>query len=411
LADDRALTGGGHAVDWTRVIAHVDMDAFYASVETRDAPELAGRPVVVGGPANRRGVVASASYEARRFGIRSAMSMAQAQRRCLDLVVIAGDHAKYRAASRTLSRVFAEFSPAVEPLSLDEAFLDLTGTGRLLGEPAEIGEALRRRIREELSLAASVGMADSKFVAKLASTHAKPDGLVVVPPEGARAFVQSLPLERMWGVGPATLEALRKLGVRSMAQLAAADRSRLARALGSTAGRWIELAAGRDDRPVVPDARAKSLSRETTFARDVADEGVLEGVLLALAESVARRARRAGLAGRTVQLKVRLPDFTTLSRSRTLAAPTSSATVIFRTAAELLRRVGRDGAAVRLLGVGLSGLVSAPQLELFGAAAAGAPPPRQERLDEAEDSIVARFGASALARARTLVAAKDQRPT
>ncbi|MGQ0721439.1 MAG: DNA polymerase IV [Candidatus Eiseniibacteriota bacterium] len=400
-------------VDWTRVIAHVDMDAFYASVEVRDDPSLAGKPVAVGGAADRRGVVSSASYEARRFGVRSAMPMAQAVRRCPGLVVIHGDHAKYTTASRTLRRVFAEFSPAVEPLSLDEAFLDLTGTRRLLGEPREIGVALRRRIRKELALTASVGLADSKFVAKLASAHAKPDGLVVVPPDDARRFVQSLPLDRMWGVGPATRAALQRLGVRTMAALAAADPARLSHALGGAAERWIALAEGRDDRPVVPDARARSLSRETTFPQDVGDAGVLEGVLLALAESVARRARRAGFAGRTVQLKVRLADFTTLSRSRTLAAPTSSATTLFRAAADLFRGVDRRGSAVRLLGVGLAGLVDAPQLELFGGATTGGPEDlaRRDRLDEAEDSIVARFGAAALARARTLVAARDQRPT
>jgi DNA polymerase-4 len=400
-------------LNWTRVIAHVDMDAFYASVEVRDDPALAGKPVAVGGAADRRGVVASASYEARRFGVRSAMPMAQAIRRCPRLIVIHGDHAKYTTASRTLRRVFAEFSPAVEPLSLDEAFLDLTGTRRLLGEPRDVGEALRRRIREELSLTASVGLAGSKFVAKLASAHAKPDGLLVVPPDAARRFVQSLPLDRMWGVGPATLAALEGLGVRTMAALAAADPARLSRALGSSAERWIALAEGRDDRPVVPDAHAKSLSRETTFPRDIGDAGVLEGVLLALAESVGRRARRAGVAGRTVQLKVRLADFSTLTRARTIPAPTSSATTIFRAAAELFHRVDRRGAPVRLLGVGLTGLVNASQLELFGGSAAGGAEDvaRQDRLDEAEDSIVARFGAAALARARTLVTSPDQRPT
>jgi DNA polymerase-4 len=396
-------------VAWDRVIAHVDMDAFYASVEIRDDPTLAGRPVAVGGAADRRGVISSASYEARRFGVRSAMPTATARRLCPELLVVPGNMAKYQAASRVLRRIFGEFSPCVEPLSLDEAFLDLTGCDRLLGPPAAVGDRLRGRIREELSLTGSVGISGSKFVAKLASDHRKPDGLTVVPPEEAAAFVQSLPLERLWGAGPSTIETLHRLGIRTIRALAAADPRRLAADLGSSAGRLVELANGIDSRPVVPDAPAKSLSHETTFARDVADVGVLEGVLLGLAEGVARRARRGGVSGRTVHLKVRRPDFTTWTRSRTLASPTREAATIFRAARELFHALDRGGAPVRLIGVGISGLTDAPQLELelFPAAkpetAAG--PERLGRLEEAEDAIVTRFGRGALARARTLLAA------
>jgi len=395
---------------WGRVIAHVDMDAFYASVEVRDDPSLAGIPLAIGGSADKRGVVSSASYEARRYGVRSAMPTSTALRLCPTLTVLPGSMEKYRAASRVLRRIFAEFSPCVEPLSLDEAFLDLTGSQRLLGEPRRIGEALRARIRAELVLTASVGVSVSKYVAKLASDHRKPDGLTVVPPGEVERFVQSLPLERLWGAGPATLRALREQGIRTMAALAAADRKSLRRALGSQADRLVELARGIDDRPVVPDLPAKSISHETTFARDQEDDGVLEGVLLALAESVARRARRAGVSGRTVHLKLRLPDFTTLTRSRTLGSPTREATRIFRVARELLRGIERGGEAVRLIGVGVSGLTGAPQLELElcpprGGGQAPVDPDRLHRLEEAEDAIVTRFGKGALARARTLFAA------
>jgi DNA polymerase-4 len=397
-------------MSWTRIIGHVDMDAFYASVEVRDDPSLGGRPLVVGGGADRRGVVASASYEARRYGIRSAMPTAQALRRCRDLVVIPGDMAKYQAASRVLRRIFHEFSPAVEPLSLDEAFLELTGTERLFGPPRAIGERIRQRIRDELGLTASVGISASKFVAKLASDHEKPDGLTIVPPEEIPAFLRSLPLARLWGVGPRTLEALEAAGVRTMAALADADGRRLSRAVGFDAGRLIELARGVDDRPVVPDHEAKSISHETTFARDVGDEDILVGVLARLAGQVARRARRHAVSGRTVFLKLRLPDFTTLSRRRTLASPTHETAEILEVACELFRAVDRGGEPVRLLGVGLANLVDAPQLalDLFGDAGheAGLPREKVDRLETAEDAIADRFGGKAVARGRALLGSR-----
>jgi DNA polymerase-4 len=392
---------------WDRVIAHVDMDAFYASVEVRDDPSLAGRPIVVGGPAESRGVVSAASYEARKFGVHSAMPMSTALRLCPELVVVPGNMKKYQTASRVLRRIFDSYSPCVEPLSLDEAFLDLTGSGRLLGEPMIAGEAIRRSIREELGLTGSVGISNSKFVAKLASDFRKPDGLTVVPPDDVERFVQSLPLERLWGAGPTTVEALKRHGIRTIRAIATVDIAHLRRAVGNSAERLARLARGEDDRPVVPEMAAKSISHETTFARDVCDDGVLEGVLLGLAEGVARRARHAGVSGRTVQFKLRLPDFTTLTRSRT-GPPTREAARIFRTARELFRAVDRKGEAVRLLGVGISGLTDAPQLELalFPEAEPETRPaaPKVERLLETEDAIVTRFGRTALSRARTLIA-------
>ncbi len=399
-------------MSWPRTIAHVDMDSFYVSVEVRDDPSLAGKPVVVGGDPGKRGVVAAASYESRRWGIHSAMPMATAVKRCPDLLVIRGDMRKYRNVSRSLRRIFAEFSPLVEPLSLDEAFLDLTGAERLFGSPREIGEAIRKRIRSQLALTASVGIAASKFVAKLASDYDKPDGLTIVPPEFAPEFVRSLPLERLWGVGPSTLELLRQAGIRSIAALAEADGGMLERRLGPGSRRLIALAQGRDDRPVVANQPAKSISHEMTFAEDLQDEEVLEGILLKQAERVARRARSADVSGRTVTLKLRLPDFKTYTRSRTLVSPTQDAETVFRAARTLLRALPRRAVGVRLIGVGLTGFDGGAQLalELFGDAGhANAPSDRKRRrLHEAEDALVERFGADVLGRARSLLGRESE---
>ena len=393
---------------WPRTIAHVDMDSFYVSVEIRDDPSLAGKPVVVGGEPGGRGVVSAASYEARRYGVRSATPMTTALARCPHLVVLRGDMRKYQDVSRDLREIFREFSPIIEPLSLDEAFLDLTGSARLLGTPLEIGQAIRLRIRERLDLTASVGIAASKFVAKLASDYDKPDGLTIVPPDEAVAFVRSLPLERLWGVGPATLDALHAAGVRSIAALAAADPRQLERRVGSVANRLVCLARAEDDRPVVPDAPAKSISHETTFAVDVVDTDDLEAVLFRLAESVARRARRARVSGRTVTLKLRLPDFDTFTRSHTRSSPTRDATEIFREAVSLLRGMPRRSEGVRLIGVGLTGLEGAPQLELplfgdMGHELPGLDEERRRHLHDAEDAVVERFGPRALRHARGLL--------
>lgn len=392
---------------WERVIGHVDMDSFYASVEVRDRPSLRGKPLAVGGSADGRGVVSSASYEARRFGVRSAMPMSTALRKCPDLVVLGGDMAKYQHVSRELRQIFDSFSPRVEPLSLDEAFLDLTGSEKLLGGPREIGEAIRRRIASDLSLTGSVGIAESKFVAKLASDHDKPDGLTIVPPEETRAFVQSLPLERLWGVGPRTLESLRAAGIRTIAALADADETVLRQRVGNGAARLIELANGIDRRPVVPDAPARSVSHEVTFARDEDDDELLTAVLLGLSEKVARRARKLGVSGRTVTLKLRLPDFTTLSRSRTVDAPVESAAVLFGIGRELMRSIPRDGKAVRLIGIGLANLVEKTQLTLDLHGDAGHEEPvssaRRRALDALEDALEGKFGAGTVRRARTLL--------
>lgn len=389
-------------MSWQRIIGHVDMDAFYASVEVRDDPSLAGRPIAVGGSAEGRGVVSSASYEARKFGVRSAMPMAQALKRCPDLVVVPGRMHQYAAASRVLHRVFQEFTPLLEPLSLDEAFLDLTASRRLFGEPREIGEKIRRRIVEELDLTASVGLSVSKFVAKLASDHDKPDGLTVVPPDEVKTFVRSLPLRRLWGVGPRTLEALESAGIRTMAALADADENWLAGALGPNSVRLIRLANGEDSRAVVPHHGAKSISHETTFERDLTDVDTLEGVIGRLSELAARRARRQALAARTVTLKLRQPDFTTLTRRKTLPSPTAKTAEITEAARALFREIHQVGDAVRLLGVGLANLVEAAQLalDLFGDPGheEGVTAEKTRRLESAEDAIADRFGGKVVGR-------------
>src|SRR5689334_2301975 len=334
---------------------HVDMDAFYASVEVRRRPELRGKPVVVGG-AGPRGVVSAASYEARRFGVRSAMPGARARRLCPHAVFLPPDFSAYTAASRAVMAVFRDVTPLVEPLSLDEAFLDVAGAVRLVGPPAAIAALIRRRILDEQRLTCSVGVAPTKFVAKLASTRAKPDGLVVVPADRVLDYLHPLPVEALWGVGERSAETLRRLGLARIRDLAQAPIGMLRSALGDAAATHLhELAWGRDPRPVVPEQVEKSIGAETTFDVDVADPDVIRRALLSLAGKTAARLRQSGNAGRTVVLKVRLADFRTLSRSRTLPAATDVTQEIFQTAWGLFEAL-RPGDRIRLVGVRVEGL-------------------------------------------------------
>src|SRR5262245_45320132 len=334
---------------------HVDMDAFYASVEVRRQPELRGQPVVVGG-SGPRGVVSSASYEARAFGVRSAMPGSQARRLCPQAVFLPPDMAAYSAASRDVMRIFADVTPLVEPLSVDEAFLDVAGARRLLGPPTQIAEHIRARIRSELNLTCSVGVASTKFMAKLASTRAKPDGLLVVKAEDALAFLHPLPVEALWGVGERTADVLRRLGLRTVGDVAQAPLGMLRQALGEAAAAHLHaLAWARDPRRVTPERVEKSVGSETTFDVDVADPDVIRETLLALANGVAVRLRHAQVAGRTVAIKVRLSDFTTLNRSRTLGTPTDVARDIFDEAWSLFRALA-PGDRIRLIGVRVEGL-------------------------------------------------------
>jgi DNA polymerase-4 len=385
---------------WPRIIAHVDMDAFYASIEIRDDPSLEGKPVVVGGASESRGVVSAASYEARKYGIHSAMPMATAERLCPHLIRLPVNMEKYRSVSEQIMEILRSFSPLVEPLSLDEAFLDLTGTEETLGPPPEVGRRIKERIREATRLTASVGIAPAKFVAKIASDLEKPDGLVVVEPGQVVSFLAPLPIARLWGVGPRTREALEEMGIRTIGDLARIGRRRLVARFGVHGERLFDLARGHDEREVVPEWEAKSYSHEQTFARDQTDGELLEGVLLDQALRVSRRLRRDAVCGRVVVLKLRYHDFTTVTRRVTLDGPTADGDEIYRVARHLFRRHW-TGEPVRLIGVGVSRIESAAgeMLDLFTPADAML---RRERLARVIDRIEERFGRGRIVRAKML---------
>jgi len=370
---------------------HVDMDAFYASVEVLKDPSLRGKPVVVGG-AGARGVVMSASYESRRFGVRSAMPSARARRLCPEAVFVRPDFSAYRAYATRLREVFLSFTPLVEPLSLDEAFLDVGGASRLFGEPAEIAARIRARVLEETELVCSVGVAPNKFLAKMASTRAKPDGVIVVPRDGVEAFLHPLPVDALWGVGEKTDEVLRRLGVRTVGELAATTPRVLERVLGEQQGRHLAaLAIGQDDRSVIPYEPPKQVSHEETFERDLDAEDDIRRELLRLSFRVAARLRKEGFRARTVTLKARLASFTTLTRSRTLSDATDVGNDLYGVVAELFRALpSRGRLRIRLLGVAASGLRSsgADQLALVRAG-------RWEDAERALDRIERRFGVGA----------------
>lgn len=364
-----------------RTILHVDMDAFFASVELLRHPELRGRPVAVGGTGDR-GVIAAASYEARVHGVTSAMPSARARRLCAELVLLPGDHAHYAEVSERIMAIFRTVTPLVEPLSLDEAFLDVTGARRLHGSGAEVADAIRRRVLEEEGLACSVGVATNKFIAKLASADAKPipgpdgprpgPGILVIPAGGELAYLHPLSVSRLWGVGPATLAKLSRIGVRTVGDLARLGVGALTATLGDSAGAHLHsLAEGVDDRVVEPDREPRSVSSEETFSVDRRTLEELRGTLVRLADSVADRLRRAGVRGRTVHLKVRYADFSTVTRSHTLTTPTDRGTTLRDEAWTMLRELPVER-GVRLLGVGSSNLTREPAAE-------------QLRLDEAPE--------------------------
>ncbi len=382
------------------------MDAFYASVEVRRRPELRGKPVVVGGD-GPRSVVSSASYEARRFGVRSAMPGAAAKRLCPQAVFLPVDMAEYVAASRQVMAVFADVTPLVEQLSVDEAFLDVSGGLRLFGRPTAIAQHIRARIAAELRLPCSVGVAASKFLAKLASTRAKPDGLLVVSAGRELEFLHPLPIDALWGVGQRTGEVLGRLGLRTVADVAHAPLGMLRQALGEASARHLhELAWARDPRQVTVNRVEKSISAETTFDVDVADADVLRRTLLGLASKVAVRLRAAGHAGRTVAIKVRLADFRTLSRSRTLGDPTDVARHIFDTAWALYQALD-PGVKIRLLGVRVEGLAEGEQARQL---ALGEREHGWREAERAADAAAARFGSAMVGPASLLrTAARERR--
>ena len=380
---------GPGADDAGCTILHVDMDAFYASVEVRRRPELRGRPVIVGG-AGGRGVVSAASYEARRYGVRSAMPSSRARALCPHAVFLPPDFTAYTAASRAVMKIFRDVTPLVEPLSLDEAFLDVAGARRLLGRPAEIARGIREKIFAEQRLTCSVGVAATKFVAKLGSTRAKPDGMIVVPAADVLEFLHPLPVGALWGVGDKAAERLQRLGLTTVGDLARASQAMLRGAVGDAAAAHLhELSWGRDPRKVVPEHEEKSIGAETTFETDVTDPAVLRRHLLALSDKVGARLRAAGQVGRTVSIKVRWSDFRTVTRSRTMATTTDVAREIFETSQALLRTLG-VAEPVRLIGVRVEGLApaaSAPrQLTL------GEPENGWREAEAAADAVAARFG-------------------
>jgi DNA polymerase-4 len=340
-------------------VLHIDMDAFYASVELIRRPDLRGKPMIVGGEGSR-GVVLSATYEARTFGVASAMPMSRARRLCPQAVIISPTFGAYSAASAGVMEVFRSVTPLVEPLSLDEAFLDVRGAARRMGGARMIGEWIRATIEDEQGITCSVGVASTKFVAKLASAHCKPDGLLVVPAEGVVEFLHPLPVAALWGVGEKTEEVLRKLGLHTVGDLASTPVHTLQRALGPAAGAHLSaLSWGRDQRVVTPTEPEKSIGAEETFPVDVDDPDVVRRELLRLSERTAARVRAAHQVGRTVAVKIRFADFTTISRSKTLPEATDVGRTVYETALGLYDALGLERARLRLVGVRLEGLSAA----------------------------------------------------
>jgi DNA polymerase-4 len=382
-----------------RAILHVDMDAFFASVEQRDRPELRGQPVIVGGGGNR-GVVAAASYEVRVFGVRSAMPTREALRRCPHAIVVPPRHGHYGAVSRQIFAVFHEFTPLVQGLSLDEAFLDVTASQGALGDAESIAREIKRRIRERTQLTASVGVAPNKLVAKIASDLRKPDGLVVVRPHEVRALLDPLPISRLFGLGPRTAPRVEALGIHTLGQLRQASPARLRPIFGRYTEQVQQRAAGIDDRPVVPDEDEKQISAEETFDTDITDRARLHAEVARLADKACSRVRARGFVGGRVTVKIRRGDFTTYTRQRAIEPRTGETRVVARLATELLDAwfATQPRAALRLLGVGVSDLAEAVQPDLFVAPEST----RNRRLDAAVDEIRQKFGNVAVTRASSI---------
>jgi DNA polymerase-4 len=375
-------------------VLHVDMDAFYAMVELRDRPELRGKPVIVGGGGSR-GVVLSATYEARAFGVTSAMPMSRARRLCPQAIVISPQHGRYSEVSAGVMEVFRSITPLVEPLSLDEAFLDVRGAARRFGGARLIGEYIRATVEDEQGITCSVGVAPTKFLAKLASAHCKPDGLLVVPASDVVGFLHPLPVSALWGVGEKTEEVLLKLGLKTVGDLALTPLKTLQRALGPAMGAHLSaLAWGRDERVVTPSEPEKSIGAEETFPVDVDNPDVVRRELLRLSERTAARLRAAGQVGRCVSIKVRFADFTTITRSKTLRESTDVGRVVYETALGLYEALGLERARLRLVGVRVEQLVDAdraPRQLLLGERETG-----WREAEQAVDRAALRFGAGAV---------------
>lgn len=398
-----------------RIIMHVDMDAFFASVEQRDKPALRGKPVLVGG-SSRRGVVAAASYESRKFGCRSAMPMAQALRLCPNAIVVKGNYGKYSAASKAVFEVLRSFTPDVQPISVDEAFMEMTGALHIyekqwgisgLSVLERIGRAIKQKIREAVDLPASVGISGNKFLAKLSSDLSKPDGLKILDPRAAETELASMPVGVIYGLGPKTQDRLRQIEIKTIADLRAFGEERLVSRFGEQARDWLRLSRGEDHRPVRLEREQKSIGKERTFFDNIADPDELRTVLLGFTEEVARSLREDGLTCRGVTLKLRLGDFSTFTRSATLDAPTDSTKAIWAVASDLLAKwLNERRGALRLMGVSLHGLSGEEQLDLFASVPARDIETRssgkQKKVDKATDAIIEKFGRGSIKRGGSL---------
>ena len=376
------------------------MDAFYAAVEQRDHPALKGLPVIVGGDAEKRGVVSAASYEARVFGVHSAMPTSQARRLCPQGIFLPVRMQRYREVSEQIFQILKEYTPLIEPLSLDESFLDVTGSEKLFGPALKIATDIRRKIRETAGLTASAGIAPNKFLAKIASDLRKPDGLMEIKPEQVQQFLAKLPISKLWGVGKSTEEGLKGMGILTVGQLAAYPVERIQAKLGKFGLDLVALARGEDDRPVVPESEAKSISQEETFTPDLADLEAMKKILLDQSERVGWEMRKQKMKGYTVHLKVRYPDFSLVTRSATLPTPTDQGIEIYQTALKLLDKTEALKKRARLLGVGISNLRrrdDPEQLFLFDSSRK-----KVERSTEVVDRIWDKFGPEAIKRASLL---------
>ena len=384
-------------------IMHVDMDAFYASIEQRDHPELRGKPVIVGGTIESRGVVSTASYEARKYGVHSAMAMTEAHRRCPDGIYLPVDMQKYRSVSHQIMAIFHRFTPEVEAISLDEAFLDVTGSQKLFGPAEQIGRAIKRCIQDELDLTASVGLSYNKFLAKLASDLDKPDGFYQILPEELEEKVWPLPIHRMMGVGSKTAQLLTQMGVTTIGQLANMNEGLLEHLLGKQGVVMHQVANGIDDRKVEPVRESKSVGRETTFPQDIQEQYLLETILFTLTDDVCHTLRSSGMKGKTVSIKIRYPDFRSITRALTLEQYTSSFEPVFAAVQKLMQHNYKDGTAVRLIGVTVSNLKQNDQIieqqDLFQDMRMQK---KQKELNEVMDRINEKYGGDTVHRARKL---------
>ncbi len=389
------------------MIIHIDMDAFYASVEERENPALIGKPLIVGGRADSRGVVAAANYASRKFGIRSAMPTAQAVQRCPELIILPPRGAFYAEESARIRRIFERYTPVIEPLSLDEAFLDTSGSEKLHGSPIDIGHKIKADIKRELDLVASVGIGPNKFIAKLASDHDKPDGFTVVESGNVQAFLDPMPIERLWGIGKSAALKLHHIGVNEVRDIRALDADTLIDLFGKNGLRFHQLAQGLDNRQVTPDSEVKSISHETTFARDVSSMGSLESTLMTLVESVGFRLREAELRGRTIQLKLRYANFHTITRASSLPVAADATRIIWEIALQLLRQaLSKKSFEVRLIGISVSNFseknsqVEPDQSDLFDSISEQRTDYPTDIVDQLADDIRHRFGQTLISRGK-----------